>query len=229
VINDPAQTAFDNVRDLGAIIKESWPGQQHVGFLFKDGDQPAEIVHLKFHYKLTRELPSNDYYWIQSALDEVSRRVIKAAVIEVSSNDQLPIPYSPIYEGVYFNKSTLRYVRNATGDGLTCATFILAVLEAIGFQLLDVRTWKSRVEDKNNIDLLLKILSDHAGQEHVEAIRARPHGIRFRPEEVAGAFSEATLPVGFDHAEALGKQVLQAIKQAEGSPTPGVAAAPPEG
>jgi hypothetical protein len=66
------------------------------GFLYRLPDEPR-IVHLERHNKLTKEAPTNEYFWLQSGLDEVVRNVIAPAITEVGQDRKLP--YSPLYEG----------------------------------------------------------------------------------------------------------------------------------
>jgi hypothetical protein len=213
VLNRPPAKPFEDVRELGALIKQIGPGQHHVGLLYKLG-QEIRFVHLAWHYRLLSQEPTPDYFWVQSGLDETNRRVIAPAVAQVGSEQQLPVPYSPHYEGIYFENGTLRYTQTAPGEGLTCATFIMAVFEALGFPLVNVREWPVRAEDASWFTYIVSRLENDATEEHIEAIRANPNGTRFRPEEVVGTVTEGELPVPFARAEALGQEILVEILQA---------------
>jgi hypothetical protein len=211
VLNKPTVRAFSEVLQFGAVIKQVAPDQLHVGFLYKLQDSVPRIVHLAWHNMFMHEEPSNDYCWIQSGLNEVVRNVIAPAIAEVAEDQQLP--YSPNYESLYFEQGTLRYNRLAPGEGLTCATFLMAVLERLGFPLFDAQEWTPRPEDAAWTERIIQRLeaSPRVCNEHTEAIRARPRGARFRPEEVAGSLSETTVPVSFVRAQQIGVQVLREL------------------
>jgi hypothetical protein len=139
------------------------------------------------------------------------RRPYPSALAEIASEQQLPIPYSPHYEGIYFDRGTLRYTRFAPGDGLTCATFILAVFDALGIPLVKAHEWVPRDEDAGWLEYIVQQLEEDASPEHIEQIRAKSNGVRYRPEEVVGALTESAPPIGFARAEALGRGVLDEI------------------
>ena len=170
---------------------------------------------------LRQGAPTADYWWVQSGLDDVNRRVVASAVAEMASNRELPIAYSPIYDGIYFDfeNGMLRYNGGALGHGLTCATFIMAVFDALGLALFKVEEWKARPEDAVWRAEIVRMLREtcSATDEHVDAILNRPAGARFRPEEVAGSVTETTVPVAFDRAQVLGRQVLSEMA----APRPG--------
>jgi hypothetical protein len=70
--------------------------------------------------------------------------------------------------------------------------------------------WPSRTEDAAWLENIIQRLETSADvlPEHTQAIRAKPSGARFRPEEVAGSLSEPEFPVTFVRAEALGLEIL---------------------
>jgi hypothetical protein len=217
VLNRPSARPFDEVRQFGAVIKRVEPDQLHVGFLYKLGDERARMVHLAWHNRLTDEDPVPDYFWIQCGLPDTVRNVIAPALAGVAQDQQLP--YSPLYEGIYFVDGTLRYNRNSPGEGLTCATFLMAVLDALGYPLFNAAEWHARPEDEAWTERIIRRLAASPGvsTDHTEAIRARPRGARFRPEEVSGSLSEAVVPVSFVRAEQLGRQLLQELPPEDGA------------
>jgi hypothetical protein len=166
-----------------------------VGLLYKLGDEAAQIVHVAWQYRLMHEVPTDEYCWVQSGLDEMSRCIIAPAIAEVASEEQRSIPYSPIYDGIYFEAGDLKYKREAPGDGLTCATLIMAIFDALGFALFNRQEWPARAEDADWHNWIVNQLeqSGRATQEHIKVIREKPRGARFRPEEVAGAMTEANI------------------------------------
>jgi hypothetical protein len=227
LLNDPNVSPFDNCLQVGAIILEIEPRQRHVGFLYKIENRPARIVHLEWHHRLRHEVPADFQqrlrdiapaaicYWVQCGLAAETRRVLAPVIEQVGSEQQLPVQYSPHYEGIYFDPY-LRYQRFAAGDGLTCATLIMAVLQPLGLSLLNEEEWTPRDEDATWHEQIIAKLeqSGDATQEHIDAIRERPRGARFRPEEVAGSMTEHSLPVSFPRAEELGGLLLAEMASA---------------
>jgi hypothetical protein len=112
-------------------------------------------------------------------------------------------------------------VRHAAGEGLTCATFLLAVFRRWGLPLVDESTWpQGRREDSSWVLKIVRWLYRWAKNsgvpiptEHfVEQIRQRWSLRRFRPEEVcacATAFSGS--PLAFQVVEPLSVQLLREL------------------
>jgi len=121
--------------------------------------------------------------------------------------------YSPFYEGIYFDRTTLRYTKAVPGEGLTCATLIMAVFDALGLALFDVETWPGRDDDADWQRSIIHVVKSPpaATSEHINAIRGRPRRARCRPEEVAGSVAESARPVPFERAQAAGLQKPQGL------------------
>jgi hypothetical protein len=216
-INDPSLVPFDALGYLGVVIKRVGDEQQHIGILYRLDDAVAMMYHLGWHYDLRHHTPSADYYWLESSLDEDTRRVTAIGIQSAIERGKPKIRYSPNYDGVYFEANTLKYVRDEPGDGLTCATFVLATFGAFGLQILDTSSWAERTEDqawKNHIVGQLELKIDQYGDDlkyHIDVIRKSPWSPRFRPEEVAAGVADPDAPLSFAHAEAQGKMIAQAI------------------
>jgi hypothetical protein len=163
---------------------------RHVGLLYKIEKSPAFICHLAWHCMLLNELPDTSYAWIQSELDETNRQVIALAVAAMAERNDVKISYSTIYEGIYFKKGTLTYTRGQPADGLTCATFVLEIFATFGIDLLERSSWPRRsADDEWQLEIVrrLEAWGQNRGDQdvalQVEAIRSRPLGVRYRPEE----------------------------------------------
>jgi hypothetical protein len=148
-------------------------------------------------------------------LDEDSRRLIACAIAESIANKKPPISYSTSYDGgEYFDNGTLNYNRSCNGEGLTCATFVMAVFKALGFDLVQCDTWQEREDDKvwkRHIASCLEQWGRETGEdvtEHISVIRNNVDGIRFRPEEVAEGVIDLRAPLEFSDAQDTGKLIL---------------------
>lgn len=210
VLKDPAITPFDQVRWLGAIIATTRPNGRHVGFLYQLEGEAPRAVHLAWHYRLTDEPAPPGYHWVQCGLHDLAGHIVAAALAEIAHDQQLP--YSTTYNGIYFDPS-LRYTRDEPGEGLTCSTFIIAVLETLGLSIVVPEDWPVRDDDETAHEELLGALrsTDNVSPEHIQAIEAQPRGVRFRPEEVAAAVSEEQWPVAFPRAELLGFRIVEQL------------------
>ena len=155
------------------------------------------------------------YRWIQSGLKADTRRSIAIAIARLARRKPTrPIPYSTDYDdGVYFEPGTLRYLRNAPGEGLTCATFVLAVFEAFGIRLLDLSTWPSNrpVDKAWRANILGTLRSRPEGdpniERHIAAIESNDIVVRYRPEEVASGVGSSTPPLTFEVASVSGRKI----------------------
>ena len=216
MLNDPYASPFEDVQEVGAVIKMLQPEQRHVGFLYKSLGGAARMLHLGWHHDLRDEDAKLDYSWVQCGLDPVNRLLLAGAVVQIAAQREVPINYSPIYQGEYFESGSLKYTRTAPGEGLTCATFIIAVMNSLSLKLFEAEAWPTRQDDGKWVQAIASHLAAcGADQDHVEAIKASPSSARFRPEEVAGAFTESAVPVPFEKAESLGLAILDELKEKE--------------
>lgn len=212
----PGRSSFNEVRDLGAVIKRTNGGGNHVGFLYKlDGEAPG-VCHLAWHYDLRTGAPDDSYAWVQSGLDEANRTFIALALADLAEHGTVAIPYSTTYEGDYFEPGTLSYVRGEPGDGLTCATFVLAVFRAFGFELLDEGGWPARDSDDAWRRSVINLLEVHGGghpdlRRHIEELSSSTRGVRYRPEEVAAGVGCNHIPMTYESIIPLRDQVLVAL------------------
>jgi hypothetical protein len=215
-VNNPNDMPFGDVRYLGIVIKETRPGWFHIGVLYKSDDNVPYICHLAWHYILrAAEVPSDDYDWLQSDLDELDQKVARAAFAGIGETKQVPIPYSTIYRGTYFEPQTLRYMRTEPGAGLTCATFIIEVFAALGIRLLKLDTWRERPSDEAwRLEMLAWLgHAPNVQPGHIEAQKAYVRDPRFRPEEVAAAVASSDCPLDFDTAIARGDEITGTMRR----------------
>ena len=218
---DPADHPFEDVRSLGLVInlvEQTF----HVGVLYKLDGGPARIYHLAWHHRLLNETPTSKYHWIQSGLKPDTMRVIAAGINAFAKRASTKkIAYSPNYTDTdYFHPGTLRYLRTGPGEGLTCATFVLALHKAFQVKLLDTSTWPvSRESDQSWREHVIKQLrerpeNDEHIEAHISAIETSSAALRYRPEEVAAGVGRSDQPVIFDNAVADGEAISKAIRRA---------------
>ena len=116
--------------------------------------------------------------------------------------------------------SEFRYVRGRPGDGLTCATFVMAIFREFGIELLDTSNWPVRGTDLLWLSKTISFLETWGEKEraegrgdpdlpdHISALRNSATALRFRPQEVAGAAWSEMHPIDFQTAEILGTGII---------------------
>jgi hypothetical protein len=109
--------------------------------------------------------------------------------------------------GFRYSRATkfLRDGRLQTADGckgLTCATFVLALLACYDIMLLDLGTWPVRAEDEVAIHWIAANQSD-------PEVAAEFPCTRYKPEEVVAGCIANSFNVPFASVEQLGKQIVE--------------------
>lgn len=133
-------------------------------------------------------------YWIDSALHQIVCDHIAEYLDHVATENRAGrIPYSIRYCGQQMDESG-RYVPRSIGDGLSCTSYIIDVLDACELPLVQVESWPTgRADDRalgRELIEALRASKPPASPEHIAAQEeAIDNLIRFRPEEVAAAFA----------------------------------------
>ena len=164
------------------------------------------------HLRLVDEVPNNTFYWIHAAMGRENREVLRAIVKQIVQRGPR-IRYGLRYEGDYFKNGD--YIRRGLGNGLTCATFILAIFRSAGFELLKVAEWPSgRPGDLEFQTAQIRWLQQHF-PDFIESEQQLHTGDpRYRPDEVAAAIWSNRIPLGFREAERTAAAITKALRQA---------------
>lgn len=177
----------------------------HAGLLYWEPGETPRVLHLAFHVWLRdQELPNNEcrYFWAELPVDEDSAATIAGHIRNV--RDLSPkVPYGILYEGGRFAEDGTALLEGRT-VGLTCATFVLAVLSTANYQLIDIDTWQPRSEDGAWHDYIVEMLMRYRqGREqiltveHIDRVRRERGCVRYRPEDVAVATQLQPWPAAF--------------------------------
>ncbi|MFS8067609.1 MAG: hypothetical protein ACMG6S_14695 [Byssovorax sp.] len=206
---------IEKLRFLGVAITPTSPGRWHVGVLHRADGDPVNLLHLAFDHKLLNSPPGAKYAWVQLQLPDLRLRSVAANCRLIARRYASPkrgLPYGLRYEKTTFRADGKMRLGKAE-HGMTCATFILAVLRSAGVELLSLADWPPRDGDKErHLELLDMLRNDpEVARDHVAAIATEVNGVRYRPEEVVGAASSAQLPVSFLLAEAAAEQIMTAF------------------
>ncbi|SDM28434.1 hypothetical protein [Ensifer sp. YR511] len=204
---------FENVNGVGLAIGRTGPAQNHVGILYHTDTEPR-LLHLRWHYLLSDDSPYDqpwkEFLWADLNLeDEENRAVLSAFIATVWMNHNGDIPYGFSFDGSAFNADGT-FVSPPVGQGLTCATFIVHVLSAAGFSLLDITTWQDREGDEEWRAKIIGWLEqgDKVPKAHLDALRQDDSAIRIRPEDVMAAGIASPWPVSFGDASAIAGELL---------------------
>lgn len=176
---------------LGIFIKRGHtnPDLKHTGFVFLENETTKPIrAHLTNRYMYEKgKLKGYGVLW----LDFITER--NAAIITAELRT-LALKESEMRYGIV-NKGGTQFQDGVTipnpdvrGDSLTCATFVLCVLEQFGFDVIDRDSWEITEEDTQWQTEILGIIKDYLQPEFYE-IQKENIGkvVRIRPEQIVGA------------------------------------------
>jgi hypothetical protein len=195
-----------------AVICRTEQGNLHAGVLYKNRGEAA-ILHLGWE-----DLLSRNWRWrrLWAAPDVEPERLLSvAALCKVVWDDfeqSRTFPYALRYLETSFDAVTGKLRLAPGAKGLTCATFILAVFNAVGIVLVQEDLWPVRQKDDRKF---LDHISRHATMQHLAILTAEVEaGVRrIRPDEVLGACA-CPLPATFACARTQGDAVLAKLPDA---------------
>jgi len=209
-VSASAGTVPSSDEHLWVAIRSINDGQNHCGLAYRRQGDEIRLLHLAFHFDLRDEALDAPYRRVPCRLDETNQLVVAAAAINMAGIEPR-IPYGFNDEGIVFDPDTGALLEAPAGRGLTCATFVTAFLNHLGFQLIDRDTWPKRAIDAIWREQMIEAVEHHSGDaDHAGALRSNPFAERIRPEEVAGAsvvdFSE--WPVEFGRAHEIAEEII---------------------
>ncbi len=194
------------------------PDGGHCGLIYES--EGRKYLHFAWDRRLLRESspPADSILLVNTDLTETNKKIlalIAEAIFEHPSSHD--IPYSLDYMGVEFDAVTNEFRDAGVGTGLSCATFVVAVLKRAGFRLMDVATWQSDAADGAMKAYVIKRLTESYGEghPHIEAMKAQTDLFRIRPLDVAGAgeVPSETWPAEFAVARANGEALRQSMNR----------------
>lgn len=211
------ELSADNLTGVGVGVYQS---TTHIGLLCRDATGTRiKFFHLAFHEDLrTEDDVSKCYLWVEAKVEEEQANIVAAqARLIYGKNHMGGIPYgfSP-YGGYFGAKGEIHW--SAAGNGLTCATFVLAVFDRSGIQLVNGETWPvGRADDiKFQREMVERVRAESgATASHIKGMKADIGQVRFRVMEVAGAVAADQYPVDFATADALCAQLAAMVEPAQ--------------
>jgi hypothetical protein len=192
--------------------------QNHAGLVFREDDADPKFLELRWHHSLHIGPPSQESAF---ALLNIHRLRVPAVAGYCQSvwdeNREGRIPYGFKLPSECFDRNTAKWLLGDTGLGLTCATFVLAVLLATGINIADLDDWPVRDSDKEWQQLIICHLKNFAPKQ-AQYLESETGSLRYRPEEVGGAAASNNYPADFATAEKLGHQILIAMTKKRNEP-----------
>ena len=209
MLNLPDQNPYSSTKGVGLVVRRSNATQNHVGILYLHEQLGPRICHLAWHHRLLFEAPDNSYLWVDlEGLDD-ENRLVASAFFRALEEEMPHVPYGFGIDGECFHQDGT-FISPPVGQGLTCATFVVAALNAQGHKILDELTWPDREQDAVWQAHIIEMLEQHsdAPQEHINALKSLIGATRIRPEEVVASGVHQPWPTMFDDVSSLAEQVL---------------------
>ncbi|WP_371763812.1 hypothetical protein [Massilia sp.] len=167
----------------------------HLGIAYRLGDDKPVILHLAFHKRLAQvAYPSVDPWLVYvMALHPLLADQLVGILDAMSSRYQGGtnggIEYGiNLYDSLRSISFDAEYRPFGESDGLTCASFVAAIFEAMQIPLVDITTWEIDALNKVWGEAVICFLRAFgADEEHIDTVQKNNNGLRLRPDEVAGA------------------------------------------
>jgi hypothetical protein len=194
----------------------------HVGIFYRlTKSGPVSIIHLAWDHYLKNEPANTDefptYFWVALNVGPIRAKHLAYHCWDTFEANPKGIPYNFTDEFACFKDHV--FIRSVSHAGLTCASFVVAVLADAGLMLITRTGWVQRSDDVLFFRWAIKGLrgelrgipaARHPSDVAVAEAAAAAGAIRYRPMEVAGAATSDHCPVSFPEAVNLG-EILQSL------------------
>jgi hypothetical protein len=191
---------------VAIAVSHSALGAGHVGIGFHSAKDGPQVLHFAWHLKLeTHNIPADlQTCWAAAAMSVpllTSKQLV--AYVRVVSRRKPSIKYGlglMTAQGSFASNAS--YKQPKGNDGLTCASFVVEVLQGAMVSLVNLSSWRP---DPLNLAWGEHVCTSlkSSGDAHVAAVRANVNGLRLRPFEVAAAagLGHKAWPADFDHVQ----------------------------
>lgn len=208
--------AMSPANQVGVAIQVVSPrlGLLHVGLLYENRRGEVRLAHLKGDNRAADQAAPNDegYHWDDCAWlarPELHPLADAVALFVELCAETREIPYGPNPPEGAFDEAG-RYVCADRRLGLTCATYVAAVLAGAGYPVVRLDTWQPRPDDQSWWEGMVQYLGA-ARAEELEGVRVM---VRLRPDEAAVSVAAADRPLCFPKASER-SQALRALLRGE--------------
>lgn len=212
----PLKAALVEEVAVGVAIKEIIENRRHVGLVY-DLDGEARFLHLAWHQKVIDEpCPDGDSYLgagLGLDLDKSAQIALAGFLNTVESSVGL-VPY-----GIDFETAITAIQPDATladlplGKGMTCATFVAAVLNAARYMPIKPETWIGEKQEDIDWHNWVIEMMENTGVDpaHIQKVKEDVGCKRLRPEQIVSACTCSPWPVAHESADAIAAKVISDI------------------
>ena len=184
--------------------------QNHCAIVFRSDDVGGvKLAHLARNMRLGNPAPEPRYYFVEFQIHPSLQKFV-AAICGKIVQAQPPVPYGLDGAGIAFDEKTGMILAAPVGKGMTCATFVLGILEHFGIHLLVKEEWPESANLQWQ-QIVLEQLENEAPKEHLQAMKADLGCRRFTPEEVVSCSAADEIPVGFIAAQTKAAELLSKL------------------
>lgn len=208
---------------VAVAIRHLRDDQFHCGVTYRLGaEEDGQLLHLSWHREMCSEDLDTDSYgvavlWFDGT--QIPRARIRAfaglvrRVYRRCQNGEIPYSFS-LRSGI--EQRTGDFVEGPDrAPGFTCATFVLAVFHAAGFDLLGDE-WPQRKQDQQwQAHILDHLKRGDASEDHIAGLEELKGAIRYRPSEVAAGALKNAHPANFRDVKKLAEKLRAILRGAE--------------
>ena len=228
-LNSPAHVPFSRMEFAALAVRLDGA---HIGIIYRVFESaPLKMLHLGWDHDL-RDDPldsghDKNYLWVKFAIHPARAKQIAQKCVDVYMSNPGGIPYAfgnP--SGAY--DANHKFVTSNQTVGLTCASFVVSILEEIGIRLIDRREWGRHSDDKLFFEWMVKALRGDFHPTPPAAKRVDHHvavskqiadgAVRYRPTEIVGAATGGYMPISFFEACMLAGEIKPELPNGRAKP-----------
>ena len=197
--------------DIIAIAINGNDKEPHCGILYTTAGNVVRLCDMKFEHLLGVRTPPPRYFWIDVKLDPVESLQIAVFIEMIIEREQFrPLPYSFLYTPDGFDLTG----QIRAGVGVTCATFIINILDHFQFKLVDLASWKRRPkQDAAFRQRIIEFAKLNGYRPLADRLRTETEMFRLKPWEVYASASHTRYPVRFCQAKKLARTLSKLLRK----------------
>ena len=192
----------------------------HAGLIYQGRTDTAYALHLVGHKRLKHELPPPSGWCLILDIDPLRVPTVVAMLRIIGKQCPGSIPYGFSDPGRDWFNDQGAFSRQASGEGLTCSSFVLAALDHAGISLAELNSWPAREDDDQSRNDWVARLQERRKSfdgdlaAHFDSLAKLPVGFRCRLLELFGAASASAKrqPAGFKHAVRKARVLEQCVR-----------------
>ena len=194
---------------LAVVLARTPHGNLHLGMHFRSAIGQASVVHHGWQGPLEREWDLDGLFALPPLDDLRLRTLALRCGLVAKRYETAEIKYAMCWRATTFDRRGALLLGPGE-QGLTCATFVLALFKSDNFDLIDVASWPDRPELAAALARMATAIPPAEVALRLIA-EAADGAARILPEEVFGACTLDNPPASFAPAEAAGQQGVLAL------------------